>query len=255
MDAVFTPNLDKLRNIVQSFGANSFTATQVATEYEGSAASSEVTKTFEELLAHLPAGVVMHDARGHVVSANRLALPLGTVVSVGNETQISITDHIDYLAAQDECEAVLLYAESIEDPAQQAFADMNARRRLQQFDGVAPPDPGQVTIRQEQRFPFAKADDFRTQRFAAFALDSADRAQGGRKPGGRDRQSDQFLNGTGQRDRQHAADLFGQCGHGQRLQGRRIRRRSAVLRPCGPVGFRGGRPVDRGGIRRRSRRG
>ena len=52
MDAVFTPNLDKLRNIVQSFGANSFTATQVATEYEGSTASSEVTKTFEELLTH-----------------------------------------------------------------------------------------------------------------------------------------------------------------------------------------------------------
>ncbi|MBI1623304.1 MAG: hypothetical protein RR800_11845 [Comamonas sp.] len=51
MDAVFTPNLDKLRNIVQSFGAHSFTATQVATEYEGSAASSESIKTFEELLA------------------------------------------------------------------------------------------------------------------------------------------------------------------------------------------------------------
>ena len=44
-------NLDKLRNIVQSFGAHSFTATQVATEYEGSAASSESIKTFEELLA------------------------------------------------------------------------------------------------------------------------------------------------------------------------------------------------------------
>ena len=51
MDAVFTPNLDKLRNIVQSFRAHSFTATQVATEYEGSAASSESIKTFEELLA------------------------------------------------------------------------------------------------------------------------------------------------------------------------------------------------------------
>jgi acetyltransferase len=51
-----------------------------------------------------------------IAAANRLALPLGTVVSVGNEVQISVTDHMDYLATQDECEAVLLYAESIEDP-------------------------------------------------------------------------------------------------------------------------------------------
>ena len=50
MTAVFTPNLDKLRNIVQRFGPHSFTAAQVATEYEGSAASSESTKTFDELL-------------------------------------------------------------------------------------------------------------------------------------------------------------------------------------------------------------
>lgn len=50
MDVVFTPNLDKLRNIVQSFGDLSFMATQVATEYEGSAASSESIRTFEDLL-------------------------------------------------------------------------------------------------------------------------------------------------------------------------------------------------------------
>ena len=50
MNAVFTPNLDKLRNIVQRFGPHSFTAGQVATEYEGAAASNESSKTFEELL-------------------------------------------------------------------------------------------------------------------------------------------------------------------------------------------------------------
>lgn len=67
MDAVFTPNLDKLRNIVQSFGASSFTATQVATEYEGSAASSEITKTFEELLAHHATVLGIQSVPGHHV--------------------------------------------------------------------------------------------------------------------------------------------------------------------------------------------
>ena len=65
MDAVFTPNLDKLRNIVQSFGANSFTATQVATEYEGSTASSEVTKTYEELLTHHAIVLGIQPVPGH----------------------------------------------------------------------------------------------------------------------------------------------------------------------------------------------
>lgn len=50
MNTVFTPNLDKLRNIVQRFGPHSFTAAQVAAEYEGSPASSEAAKFFGELL-------------------------------------------------------------------------------------------------------------------------------------------------------------------------------------------------------------
>ena len=67
MNTVFTPNLDKLRNIVQSFGASSFTATQVATEYEGSTASSESTKTFEELLAHHATVLGIQSVPGHHV--------------------------------------------------------------------------------------------------------------------------------------------------------------------------------------------
>ena len=51
MNSVFTPNLDKLRNIVQSFGSHSFTAAQVAPEHEASAASSESAKTFDEQLS------------------------------------------------------------------------------------------------------------------------------------------------------------------------------------------------------------
>ena len=50
MNTVFTPNLDKLRNIVQGFGVHAFTALQVATEYEGSTASPQATQTFDELL-------------------------------------------------------------------------------------------------------------------------------------------------------------------------------------------------------------
>lgn len=50
MNTVFTPNLDKLRNIVQGFGVHAFTALQVATEYEGSTASPQAAQTFEELL-------------------------------------------------------------------------------------------------------------------------------------------------------------------------------------------------------------
>ena len=64
MDAVFTPNLDKLRNIVQRFGPHSFTAAQIATEYEGSAASSESTRTFEELLQRHAAVLGVHSISG-----------------------------------------------------------------------------------------------------------------------------------------------------------------------------------------------
>jgi diguanylate cyclase (GGDEF)-like protein/PAS domain S-box-containing protein len=42
----------------------------------GQGVPEDAQRRFEDLLAHLPAGVVMHDARGHVVSANRLALQL-----------------------------------------------------------------------------------------------------------------------------------------------------------------------------------
>ena len=64
MNAVFTPNLDKLRNIVQRFGPHSFTAAQIATEYEGSAASSESTRTFEELLQRHAAVLGVHSISG-----------------------------------------------------------------------------------------------------------------------------------------------------------------------------------------------
>lgn len=64
MDTVFTPNLDKLRNIVQRFGPHSFTAAQIATEYEGSAASSESTRTFEELLQRHAAVLGVHSISG-----------------------------------------------------------------------------------------------------------------------------------------------------------------------------------------------
>ncbi len=51
-----------------------------------------------------------------IASANRMSLPLGTVVSVGNATQLGIEDYLEFLGSDPRCSAVLLYVESIEDP-------------------------------------------------------------------------------------------------------------------------------------------
>ena len=51
MNVQTPPNLYKLRNIVQRFGATSFTTAQVASEYDDSPASSETARQFDELLA------------------------------------------------------------------------------------------------------------------------------------------------------------------------------------------------------------
>jgi hypothetical protein len=51
MNAQSAPNLDKLRNIVQRFGATSFTTAQVASEYDDGPATSDTTRLFDELLA------------------------------------------------------------------------------------------------------------------------------------------------------------------------------------------------------------
>ena len=51
MNTQSTPNLDKLRNIVQKFAPHSFTAAQVASEYEDTPATSESAQSFDALLA------------------------------------------------------------------------------------------------------------------------------------------------------------------------------------------------------------
>jgi len=45
-----SPNLDKLRNIVQKFGASSFTTDQVASEYDDAPATAESIEQFDALL-------------------------------------------------------------------------------------------------------------------------------------------------------------------------------------------------------------
>lgn len=50
MDTEFTPNLDKLRNIVQRYGEHSFTTDQVVAEYQDSPVNSESLLLFDELL-------------------------------------------------------------------------------------------------------------------------------------------------------------------------------------------------------------
>lgn len=50
MNQSVLPNLDKLRNIVQKFGAHSFTTDQVASEYDDSPATAESTGQFDAVL-------------------------------------------------------------------------------------------------------------------------------------------------------------------------------------------------------------
>lgn len=52
-----------------------------------------------------------------IASANALSLPLGTVVSVGNAVQLGVADHLDFLGDDPGTSCVLLYIESIDDPA------------------------------------------------------------------------------------------------------------------------------------------
>src|SRR5256885_14991135 len=48
-----------------------------------------------------------------IASANHMALSLGTVVSVGNATQLGVEDYLEYLGTDPRCTAVLLYVEAI----------------------------------------------------------------------------------------------------------------------------------------------
>jgi acetyltransferase len=52
-----------------------------------------------------------------IAAAHRLAIPLGTIVSVGNAVQLGIADYLEHLGSDDAVTAVLLYIESIEDKA------------------------------------------------------------------------------------------------------------------------------------------
>lgn len=52
-----------------------------------------------------------------IAASKSLAVPLGSLVSVGNAMQLGITDYLDYLGAQESISAVLLYIESIADEA------------------------------------------------------------------------------------------------------------------------------------------
>ncbi len=52
-----------------------------------------------------------------IAAAHRLAIPLGTIVSVGNAVQLGIADYLEHLGSDPAVSAVLLYVESIEDKA------------------------------------------------------------------------------------------------------------------------------------------
>src|SRR5258708_6373753 len=51
-----------------------------------------------------------------IASANAMQIGVGTIVSVGNATQLGIEDYLEFLGTDPRCTAVLLYVESIEGP-------------------------------------------------------------------------------------------------------------------------------------------
>lgn len=52
-----------------------------------------------------------------IAASKSLAVPLGSLVSVGNAVQLGVTDYLEYLGNQDSISVVLLYIESVEDEA------------------------------------------------------------------------------------------------------------------------------------------
>jgi acyl-CoA synthetase (NDP forming) len=52
-----------------------------------------------------------------IAAAHSLAIPLGTIVSVGNAVQLEVSDYLEHLGSDPTVTAVLLYIESIEDKA------------------------------------------------------------------------------------------------------------------------------------------
>lgn len=69
-----------------------------------------------------------------IAAAHRMAIPLGTIVSVGNAAQLGVADYLDHLGDDAETAAVLLYIESVDDEAR--FAAI-ARRVAAQKPVVA----------------------------------------------------------------------------------------------------------------------
>jgi acyl-CoA synthetase (NDP forming) len=56
-------------------------------------------------------------AEDMIAASHRMALPVSTVVSVGNAMHLGVEDYLDHLGRDDAIGAVLLYIEAIEDPA------------------------------------------------------------------------------------------------------------------------------------------
>src|SRR5216683_420790 len=52
-----------------------------------------------------------------IAAANRTRLPIGTIVTIGNAMQLGIAEFLEHAGADDSAMAVLLYIESLDDPA------------------------------------------------------------------------------------------------------------------------------------------
>src|ERR1700733_1650654 len=69
-----------------------------------------------------------------IAAAKSLAIPLGSLVSVGNAVQLGVTDYLEYLGGLDSISALLLYIESLSD--RERFQEV-ARRIVAQKPVVA----------------------------------------------------------------------------------------------------------------------
>lgn len=64
-----------------------------------------------------------------IAAANDRGLGFGTIVSIGNAMHLGLEDHLEYLAADEGCSGIFLYAEGIDDPRRFRAAAREAATR------------------------------------------------------------------------------------------------------------------------------
>ncbi|HUA56157.1 MAG TPA: CoA-binding protein [Candidatus Sulfotelmatobacter sp.] len=97
-----------IHGIVQGSGSSRFAATFLRDMPRG-AAPGEAAIAFVT-----QSGAIAEEM---IAASHRMALPVATLVSVGNAMHLGVEDYLDHLGRDETIGAVLLYIEAIEDPA------------------------------------------------------------------------------------------------------------------------------------------